>query len=103
MTNPSTSLDPFAEQVILDLREAIMAEIEPDLTDAGMPTLSEKYKDETPEQRAARVERYMKAEALCQERMNAAVEDWKTELTSFADRTLLKADTVPPPPLPQDA
>lgn len=41
--------------------DQIMGRIEPELTIAGVETLKEKYKDETPEQTAVRQERYKKA------------------------------------------
>lgn len=44
-----------------DLFDAIMSQIEPDLTTKVYPTLEEKYKGETPEQNAERKERYIKA------------------------------------------
>lgn len=44
-----------------ELYDKIMAEIEPELTSEGKKTIAEKYKDETPEERAARMLRYRQA------------------------------------------
>ena len=44
-----------------DIYDQIMAKIEPELMSAVLPTLTEKYKNETPEQAKSRGERYAKA------------------------------------------
>ena len=44
-----------------EIFDAIMVAIEPELTTAGSQGLEEKYKDETPEQKRVRGERYAKA------------------------------------------
>lgn len=44
-----------------EIYDAIMAEIQPELTSAIYPTLAEKYKDETEDDRAARMKRYEEA------------------------------------------
>lgn len=44
-----------------EVYDSIMGDIEPELTTAGLATLDEKYKDETAEAAAERLERYKKA------------------------------------------
>jgi len=44
-----------------EIFDGIMMEIEPELTTTGSQALEEKYKNETPEQKKARGERYAKA------------------------------------------
>lgn len=44
-----------------EVYDMIMGQIEPELTKAQMPLLEEKYKDESPEDRKKRQERYQKA------------------------------------------
>lgn len=65
-----------------ELYDKIMGEIEPDLTSAGKKTLAEKYKDETPEQRALRKVRYQQALA----RYDEAYEGYMRTLKAQVER-----------------
>lgn len=57
------------------LYDRIMREIEPELATDRMPLLTEKYKNETPEQAAARAERY-----------NAAFEEYERRFAAMQGR-----------------
>lgn len=64
MTNQTSATGLPVPPAIMDGNEVydmIMAEIEPDLTTANLPTLAERYKDETDEQKEERAERYKAA------------------------------------------
>lgn len=64
MTNQTSATGIPTPPAIMDGNEVydmLMAEIEPDLVTANLPTLQEKYKDETPEQTKVRGERYKAA------------------------------------------
>lgn len=50
-----------AKQSGAEIYNKIMREIEPELTTDQIPLMKEKYKNETPEQKKARGERYAKA------------------------------------------
>lgn len=58
-TNPSLATDqqPLAEEIC----DLLMAEIEPELLLANIPVLDSRYAAETPEDHAARMERYAAA------------------------------------------
>ncbi len=53
-TDGTTAVFPTGTQVY----DTLMSRIEQDLTTAHLPTLKEKYKDETPEESSARQKRY---------------------------------------------
>lgn len=62
----STQAAPFDPKILLDLTpeqvyDAIMREIEPDLTTDRQPQLEQLYAGETPEQATERFERYARA------------------------------------------
>ncbi len=54
---PADQMPPSGQQIY----DAIMAQIEAELTSEAYPTLAEKYKDETPEDHEVRMARYEKA------------------------------------------
>lgn len=58
----------------------IMSKIEPDLTSAIYPTLDEKYKGETPEQKAAREARYAKAMVEFKKQFDAYNANWESQM-----------------------
>lgn len=60
---PVLRMDIPITQSAEEIYDAIMIGIEPELTTAQIPTLAEKYKNETPAEKAARDERYAKASA----------------------------------------
>ena len=64
MTNQTSGSGLPTPPAIMDGNEVydmLMAEIEPDLVTANLPTLQEKYKDESREEMQARAERYKAA------------------------------------------
>ncbi len=67
-----------------ELYDTVMGSIEPDLVSTMAPTLKEKYKDETPEQRQERGERYKKAFALYDTRLKEYEQYWNGEMSVFA-------------------
>lgn len=73
---------------ILALYDAVMAEVEPDLTRANLPTLQKKYKRETPEQRHERAERYAAAYLEWQDRLKKILALWEKELLKYRDGVL---------------
>lgn len=60
---PVLRMDIPITQSAEEIYDAIMIGIEPELTSSQISTLEEKYKNETPEEKAARDERYAKASA----------------------------------------
>jgi len=87
-TDPAT--EPTLGQQVYDL---IMSTIEPELTTSELPTLGEKYAEESPEEAQARVERYNRAfaeyDAQYQELMGgleAQVQGYKREALATAER-----------------
>ena len=58
-----------------DIYDALMGPIERDLLTVNIPLLDEKYKGETPEQKAARYQRYQDAYA----KYDQAFETWITQ------------------------
>ncbi len=65
--DPKTG-QPSGEQIY----DMLMAKIDPELLSASLPTLEEKYKNETPEQKKARGERYK----LAFEQYDAAYQEY---------------------------
>ena len=57
-----------------EIYDSIMQKIEPELVSAVIPTLKEKYKDETPEAKEARKKRYNNAFAKYQKEFKAYME-----------------------------
>ena len=78
-----------------EIYDMIMQEIEPELTSYELPTLDEKYKDESPEAAAARAERYNKAFDAYYKRFYEYCSEWGGQFRSFqhaAMRSLEGAD-----------
>ncbi len=71
-----------------DLYNSIMREIEPDLTTDRIPLLKEKYKDEKPEDRKARAERYNVAFAEYQKRMASWTQGMTENIQAFQRKAL---------------
>jgi len=65
-----------------EVHDALMAPIDEDLTTKSLPTLDEKYKDESQEDRNQRVERYKKA----LESYDKAFTDWVTGVDGKVDQ-----------------
>ena len=72
------------------LYDEIMAKIEPELTTTQLPSLAEKYKNETPEQAKARAERYSKAFLAYEKAYVPYVGELNRGLTDYR-KELLKA------------
>lgn len=66
-----------------DLYDTIMGEIEPELVSTVYPTLDEKYKNETPDEKAARQARYDKAFVEYERRFALYTNKWNGELRAF--------------------
>jgi len=66
-----------------EIYNGIMREIEPELTTDQIPLAKEKYKDETPEQKKARGERYAKAMEEYERRYAAYLLEQEAKLRSF--------------------
>jgi hypothetical protein len=81
-TNTTTGGIPVVEDGDA-LFDRLMGEIEPELTSSVYPTLAEKYKNETPEEKAARDERYTKATAEYEKRLAEYRTDWEASLHTF--------------------
>ncbi len=78
-----------------ELYDAIMRDIEPELLTKNLTTLRERYKNETSEQKAARLKRYNAAFAQYQNRysdfilnLNRRVMEYKTTMRIVAERTV---------------
>lgn len=65
------------------LYDHIMAEIEPELISTVYETLDEKYKNETPEQKAERQARYDKAFTEYERRFALYTNEWNGRLRAF--------------------
>ncbi len=78
-TQPPTALN------ISMIYDAVMAEIEPDLTMKMLPVLDDLYKNETKKQRRKRYERYSRALEIFNDRWQTAVKSWKDTLHSARD------------------
>ncbi len=65
--------------------DALMFEIEPELTSAMLPELDLLYKDETPQERKARAARYAQALRECAGRFSLLLGTWKDTLVGFKD------------------
>lgn len=63
------SLDAH-QQAVIEIYNALMFEIEPDLTTEIMPLLDEMYAEESPEQKGERMARYVKAYETFSERFS---------------------------------
>ncbi len=76
---------------ILSLYDAVMADVEPDLMRANLPTLAEKYKGETEDQRTARAARYAAAYEEWKSHLQQIVSLWKQEVRGYRDMVLKEA------------
>jgi hypothetical protein len=66
-----------------DLYDQIMGEIEPELVSTVYDTLEEKYKNETPADKAARQARYEKAFVEYEHRFALYTSEWSNKLRMF--------------------
>ncbi|ALM10373.1 MAG TPA: hypothetical protein DEB30_01830 [Candidatus Peribacter riflensis] len=86
MSNPQSSAGvpvvPVAQSGA-EIYNKIMQEIEPELTTDQIPLAKEKYKDETPEQKKARGERYAKAMEEYERRYARHMQEQEAQVRSF--------------------
>ena len=76
---------------ILDIQwlyDAIMAQIEPDLVTATIPTLDEKYAEETPAEKKARAIRYADAFEVCDHKMEEIMKAWNAHALQLREEAL---------------
>ncbi|MDD5041113.1 MAG: hypothetical protein PHX87_00315 [Candidatus Peribacteraceae bacterium] len=66
-----------------EIYDGIMRAIEPELTTDQIPLMKEKYKDETPEERKARGERYAKAMEEYEKRYAQYLQEQDAKVRSF--------------------
>ena len=66
-----------------ELYDLLMAKIEPDLVSTALPTLDEKYKNETPAEAEARKKRYEAAFAEYEKQFKQYVQDWDVQMHAF--------------------
>jgi hypothetical protein len=71
----------------------LMAKIEPDLVSAAIPTLNAKYKNETPDQRKARGERYKTAFERYDTAYRAYMDGMKAGVTQFQHQALRSVES----------
>ncbi len=65
------------------LYDFLMAQIDPELTIAQLATLAEKYKDETPDQAAARAKRYSQAFEKYEEAFARYGAQWQEQFSRY--------------------
>jgi diphthamide synthase subunit DPH2 len=66
------------------LYDQLMSAIEPELTSTIIDTLSQKYKDETPEEAKVRAERYGKAFDAYDNALEAYITNMNTDIDTYA-------------------
>ena len=76
-----------------ELYDALMAHIEPELTSAQAKTLTEKYKGETPDQHAARMQRYELAFERCQQSYDEYMQTLDTQVKRYRKEAFTHAET----------
>jgi hypothetical protein len=71
-----------------ELYDRIMAPIDPELVTASLPTLAATYAAETPEQAAARAERYRVAFEEYERQFKAYGAEWMSQFTQYQHQAL---------------
>ena len=71
-----------------ELYDRIMGSIDPELTTAGLAGLREKYANETPQEKAARAERYTRAFEEYQKRLADHGIAWSTQFAIYQREAL---------------
>lgn len=84
MPTPTLTL-PVPPKVLSgrEIYDSIMSQIESELISSLLPTLKEKYKDETPEQKESRRKRYSDAFARYDELYVAYIADMETRIRRY--------------------
>jgi protoporphyrinogen oxidase len=72
--------------------DELMAQIEPELVTGNLANLQEAYKRETPEQAAARAERYSKAFVSFDEKFKESVSSWDQQIAQFQRMALASTE-----------
>ena len=75
-----------------ELFDSLMAHIEPELTSEGWKTLEEKYKNETPEERALRTKRYELAFERCQQAFDDYMETLDMQVSRYRREAFAHAE-----------
>lgn len=76
----------------IDIYDAIMGDIELELVSVAIPHLQEKYKDETQEERKARMERYQKAYTEFHKRYTEWITEMKKLFNDYKRKALQLAE-----------
>ena len=77
-----------------EIYDAVMREIEPELISTSLPTLNEKYKDETPVEKEARKERYNKAFAEYYKRYTTRIAQLEEQVRCYRKEAMRSAEAV---------
>jgi hypothetical protein len=77
-----------------EIYDQMMAHIEPDLTSANYKTLTEKYKNETAEQREARMKRYELAFERCDKSYDEYLETITVQVNRYRKDAYAHAEVV---------
>ena len=72
--------------------DAVMSEIEPELVSSVIPTLSEKYKNETEEEKQKRCDRYNKAFEDCYKRYALFIADLNQQVHRYQKQAMRSAE-----------
>ena len=84
----------LAQELTLEqLYDALMYEVEPELTMDSMQYLDAWYVGETDGEHVLRMYRYERAFSIVDERMKTMLSTWKEELSSIKERILLSNKT----------
>lgn len=89
---PIPEPDPVVLPPADDMYDTLMEKIEPELVSTVIPTLMEKYKDETPKQAKVRVDRYNKAFAEYEKQMNANMDQLDQQVSLYQRHALASAE-----------
>ena len=71
-----------------ELYDALMVHIEPELTSEGSKLIAETYKNETPENKAARMQRYQLAFERCQQAYDEYMQTLDAQVTRYRHEAL---------------
>jgi hypothetical protein len=88
--HPHTEAQAQQEQALLELYNALMKQVEPDLLTDTIDALDFMYAGETEEERAARMDRYAKAIVLVEERMKFLMGKWEEHMGDVKKGILAK-------------
>lgn len=80
--------DNSDDLLMQDIYDLLMFPIEPELTTDMIPELDHLYKDETPEQRKERAERYAHAYEVFQDRFDEFTQLWKGNLRELKEEIM---------------